>query len=124
MAHQSPDTLAALQEDLAGVFEILGNRHTMNLLWHLFRVPGPVTFSELRALTGVNPATLSSRLRLLEKEGFVERTPLHVIPRRVEYTLTPKTRAMSPIWRELMRWRSRYARSSPAPESRTRRSRQ
>ena len=55
-------------------------------------------FCELeRSLAGISPRTLSLRLRLLEDEGIVERQTYPEVPPRVEYSLTPKGRALVPL---------------------------
>lgn len=102
---------AEIRADLATSLELLGNRYVMAILWALFHEDGPVTFTGLRTMTEVNPGTLSARLRQLEREGMVKRTPLNVLPRRVEYTLTEKARAMSPVWREFLRWQVKFPRT-------------
>jgi DNA-binding HxlR family transcriptional regulator len=59
---------------------------------------GRSRFCELeRSLSGISPRTLSLRLRALEEEGIVERQTYAEVPPRVEYTLTPKGRALIPI---------------------------
>lgn len=97
--------------DFVPTFQVFGKKHALVILWTLFR-RSPLGFGELRKIVGVNPATLTARLKVLEKEGFVERRALNVIPRRVEYALTPMARAMSGVWRELLTWRVKFPASS------------
>lgn len=55
-------------------------------------------FCELeRSLGGISPRTLSLRLRELEANEIVERRTYAEVPPRVEYALTPKGRALTPI---------------------------
>jgi DNA-binding HxlR family transcriptional regulator len=59
---------------------------------------GRSRFCELeRSLRGISPRTLSLRLRALEEEGIVERHTFPEVPPRVEYSLTPKGRALVPL---------------------------
>ena len=59
---------------------------------------GRSRFCELeRSLQGISPRTLSLRLRALEEEGIVERHTFPEVPPRVEYSLTPKGRALVPL---------------------------
>ena len=59
---------------------------------------GQTRFCELeRSLEGISPRTLSLRLRALEEEGIVERRTFPEVPPRVEYSLTPKGRALLPL---------------------------
>lgn len=55
-------------------------------------------FCELeRSLQGISPRTLSLRLRELEDNGIVERHTYAEVPPRVEYSLTAKGKALTPI---------------------------
>jgi DNA-binding HxlR family transcriptional regulator len=59
---------------------------------------GRSRFCELeRSLAGISPRTLSLRLRALEEQGIVERRTYPEVPPRVEYSLTPKGRAIVPL---------------------------
>jgi DNA-binding HxlR family transcriptional regulator len=59
---------------------------------------GRSRFCELeRSLEGISPRTLSLRLRALEEEGIVERHTYPEVPPRVEYSLTEKGRALTPL---------------------------
>jgi len=52
-------------------------------------LPGKKRFSEIqRALTGISPKVLTSRLRLLESRGILTRTVYPTIPPATEYELT------------------------------------
>ena len=50
-----------------------------------------------RSLQGISPKTLSDRLHALEGEGVVRRQTFGEVPPRVEYSLTPKGRALADI---------------------------
>ena len=66
---------------------------------------GRSRFCELeRSLAGISPRTLSLRLRALEEEQIVERRTFPEVPPRVEYTLTPKGRALLPIIDDMRRY--------------------
>lgn len=67
---------------------IIGQKWTLQIVHHLLDRPTS-RFCELQeALGGVNPSTLSSRLKMLEEEGLVHRTQVSAIPPHVEYSLT------------------------------------
>jgi len=69
------------------VLHIIGGKWTIPIIRDLFT--GPKRPSELaKTLKGINPKTLTDRLRELEKWGLVKRTAFHEIPPRVEYSLT------------------------------------
>jgi DNA-binding HxlR family transcriptional regulator len=51
---------------------------------------GPRRYSELgRKVAGVSPKMLTQTLRILERDGLVERTVTAAVPVRVDYRLTP-----------------------------------
>jgi DNA-binding HxlR family transcriptional regulator len=61
---------------------------TADLLWYLRA--GERCFSELQSdLKGISAKVLTSRLRLLEREGVLERIPKPTSPPTVFYALTP-----------------------------------
>jgi len=69
------------------VFALVGDKWTMMVLGDLEE--GRRRFSELgRDLPGISQKMLSAKLKVLEREGLVERTVYPTIPPRVEYALT------------------------------------
>jgi DNA-binding HxlR family transcriptional regulator len=73
--------------------EIIGSKWTAIIVHDLSE--GSRRFSELeRSCPGISPRTLSERLRVLEQEGLIARQSS---PRRVEYELTEKGKALLPI---------------------------
>ena len=95
--------------DFEGTFRLLGQKHVLGILRTLLE-ESPRRFSHLRASVGVNTATLTERLKQLQKLGLVKREVLRVVPRKVEYTLTPMGRDLVKIFRPMMQWRERYSR--------------
>lgn len=93
--------------DFGPTFNLLGQKHVLSILYALFRT-SPLSFGELRSAVGCNPATLSDRLRKLEQFGLLERRALRVIPRRVEYRLTPMMQGFYPVWRQLIAWHRKF----------------
>jgi DNA-binding HxlR family transcriptional regulator len=87
--------------------ELLGRRHTLNLLWSL-QQRSPRRFTELRRGLGLNPVTLTQRLGELESAGVLLRTVYAETPPRVEYDLTPKGRELLGVLDHLQRWSRRY----------------
>ncbi len=62
-------------------------------------------FCELQEeLGGVNPSTLSSRLKMLEDEGLITREQVSSIPPHVAYSLTSKGRELAPVVAEIAVW--------------------
>ena len=92
---------------------IIGQKWTLQIVYSLM---GSDTrrFCELQeALGGVNPSTLSSRLKMLEEEGLVERIQISSIPPHVEYKLTAMGEQLSGVIGELMNWSRTWLCSLP-----------
>ncbi|MCP3802021.1 helix-turn-helix transcriptional regulator [Allokutzneria sp. A3M-2-11 16] len=66
---------------------------------------GPMRFYELRDQIGrISEKVLSEKLRLLTRDGLVERTVEPTIPPRVSYALTETGHSVAKPLRQLMRW--------------------
>ena len=66
-------------------------------------------FSELRnEVDGISHKMLTQNLRMLERNGLVERTVHPVVPPRVEYSLTGPGRALRKTIDGMCGWTSRY----------------
>ena len=88
------------QCSVACTAEIIGSKWTAVILHDLSE--GSRRFSELeRSCPGISPRTLSERLRALEQDGILERQSG---PRRVEYRLSAKGKALLPIIDEMRRF--------------------
>ena len=87
---------------------IVGQKWTLQIVHHLLDSRCK-RFCELQEeLGGVNPSTLSSRLKMLEDEGVVSRTQISSIPPHVEYSLTEMGRELTPIIQEVSKWGNRW----------------
>jgi DNA-binding HxlR family transcriptional regulator len=83
--------------------ELIGKRWTGAILFVL--LDGPCHFSQVRDLVPeISDRLLSERLKELEAEGIVERRVIEGAPVRVEYSLTPKGRALEPVVHQLKAW--------------------
>lgn len=82
----------ALQEELKSLeetFNLLFQKWSLEILYSLF-LRNSMGFAEFKKVLGVNGRTLSDKLKLLTKYGYVERNVTAGPPLRVEYTLTAK----------------------------------
>jgi DNA-binding HxlR family transcriptional regulator len=95
--------------DFEATFQLLGQKYVLPILLALVQA-SPRRFSELGEGLGVNSATLTDRLRCMERLGLVRRDVIRVLPRRVEYVLTPMGRDLVKIFRPLHAWRAKYSR--------------
>lgn len=101
-AAEDPSTayLCAVEE----AARIVGQKWTLQIVNVLmdFR---ECRFCELQeALGGVNPSTLSARLKMLEEEGIVAREQVSNVPPHVVYRLTAMGEQLSGAIRELTSW--------------------
>lgn len=85
---------------------LIGDRWTLFIVYNL--LSGPKRFGELLTMGSVSPKTVSQRLKMLEKIGFVERHAFAEIPPRVEYHLTEKGRALVDILQAISQFGERY----------------
>jgi DNA-binding HxlR family transcriptional regulator len=93
--------------------EMVGKRWTGAIVAVLLE--GPARFSEIRdCVPDLSDRLLSERLKELEAEGIVGRRVLDGSPVRVEYSLTPKGRALEPTLRSLKQWANEHL---PEPAS-------
>ena len=88
-------------EPLAKLLSILSSPWTM-LLLHRLHMEGPKRFGELkRRLGSISTKTLTERLRMLEKEGWVHRHYEPTVPPQVTYTLAERVLELDPVMIEL-----------------------
>lgn len=94
--------------DFEATFELLGEKHVLLILRCLL-AKSPRRFNELQEALSVNTATLTDRLKRLERLGIIQRRVLPITPRRVEYRLTVMGRDLLKIFRTMMEWRQKYS---------------
>jgi DNA-binding HxlR family transcriptional regulator len=86
--------------ELTNGLKLLGDVWTLCIISNL--ATDELRFNEIqRAIQGINPATLSARLKKLEKEKIVERKEETVNKLSVTYALTDKGRGILPILKEI-----------------------
>ena len=92
---------------VARSLEFLGERWTLLIVRDLLM--GAKKFQDFSAsLSGVAPAVLSHRLKVLEKYGIVSRQLYSKHPPRAEYALTERGLELRPVVRALGIWGARY----------------
>ena len=82
----------ALQEELKSLeetFNLLFQKWSLEILYSLF-LKSSMGFAEFKKAIGVNNRTLSDKLKILAKHGYIDRKVSSGPPLRVEYTLTQK----------------------------------
>lgn len=81
---------------------LLSTRWVGLILFDLLK--GTKRFSEMEADLPISGRLLSDRLKLLEKEGIVERNIYSEFPVRIEYSLSDKGRSLEPVIKEIQSW--------------------
>ena len=82
--------------------ELLSKRWVGLILFDLLH--GPKRFSEMEADLPISGRLLSDRLKMLEKEGIVDRNIYSEFPVRIEYSLSDKGKALEPVIIEIQNW--------------------
>lgn len=89
--------------------KIVGGRYKLHILCVLHR--GPLRFGEIgRSLVKgglgkpVTPRILSRELKDMTELGLLDRKEYPVVPKKVEYSLAPRGKALLPILSEIVRW--------------------
>jgi len=62
----------------------------------------------LDSIEGINPNTLSTRLKEMEKGGLIEKNIYNETPIRIEYNLTKKGKALQPILEEMAKFSTKF----------------
>lgn len=84
----------------------LGRKWMLELIYYLRERR---RFCELQEVVGgVNPATLTERLKALERDGFVQRYVVSHAPKHVQYELTEKGRDLAPVLNAIVAWARRW----------------
>jgi DNA-binding HxlR family transcriptional regulator len=90
------------------VLDVLANKWTHLVICALGS--NSVRFGDLkRSIEGVTPKMLTHTLRVLERDGLVEREIYPVIPPRVEYRLTKLGQELTGLLHAILRWSESHA---------------
>ena len=74
---------------LDNTFKLIGKRFTVLIVRNM--MSNQTRFNQfLKSVEGINPKTLSTRLKEMEKNGLILRKIYHETPVRIEYYLTEK----------------------------------
>lgn len=85
-------------------FKRIGGKYKGRILYYLYE--GEVLrYGELtRALADITTKMLTQSLKELESDGLIHRKMYHVVPPKVEYSITERGRKLIPFISELMNW--------------------
>lgn len=85
----TPQEVKDEMESLQEYFNVLFQKWSLEILYTLL-LKKTSGFGGLKKVLGVNSRTLSDKLKLLHKHGYIERNVQTGPPLRVEYTLSSK----------------------------------
>ena len=89
-------------------FKIIGKKFAIHILRNMV-ILNQHRFNEfIGSIEGINPNTLSARLKEMEKDGLIEKKVFNETPIRIEYNLTKKGRALRPILEEMAKFSTKF----------------
>jgi DNA-binding HxlR family transcriptional regulator len=81
---------------LDNTFNLIGKRFTVLILRNM--MSNQTRFNQfIESIEGINPKTLSTRLKEMEKSGLIHRKIYHETPIRIEYNITEKGKHLKSI---------------------------
>ena len=89
-------------------FKITGKKFTIHILRNMMFLNQTRFIQFLESVEGINPKTLSVRLREMEKNNLIKRKVYPDTPVRVEYTITEKGEALKPIITQMAAFSMKY----------------
>ena len=89
-------------------FKIIGKKFTVHILRNMTQL-GQTRFNQfLDSIEEINPKTLSTRLREMERNGLIQRSIYPGTPVKIEYFVTKKGRALKPILEQMAAFSMQY----------------
>jgi DNA-binding HxlR family transcriptional regulator len=89
-------------------FRVVGKKFTVLILRNIMNFNKKRFNQLLESIEGINPKTLSVRLREMEKNGLIERKVYAETPIRIEYNLTEKGKALKPVLEQMAAFSMQY----------------
>lgn len=87
--------------------QVIGKKFTSVILRNMIYL-NQKKFGEFLSIQGINPKTLSLRLKEMQRNGVIDRKVYNETPIRIEYFLTEKGRALQPVLEQMMAFSMRY----------------
>ena len=107
---QKPNSLCKNMKccPINNTLNLIGKKFTLLLLRNMMMLKQTRFNQFMGSIEEINPKTLSIRLKEMEKDGLIKRKVFHEIPVRVEYVLTEKAIALTPILEQMAIFSMRY----------------
>jgi len=107
----STANLKSTNEEIDNAISMIAEVHMLCIINHLSEKE--MRFNEIqRSIKGLNPATLSDRLKRLEKDGLVVRKEETLDKVSVVYELTEKGHALLPVINEIAKFAEKYSKKA------------
>ena len=87
--------------------QVIGRKFTSVILRNMIYL-NQKRFNEFLTIQGINPKTLSLRLKEMQRNGIIGRKIHAETPIKIEYFLTEKGRALQPVLEQMMEFSMRY----------------
>lgn len=92
-------------------FRLVGKKFTIHILRNML-ILNHTRFNQfLESVEGINPKTLSVRLREMEKSGLIKRHVYAQTPIKIEYTVTEKGKELKTIIMQMAAFSMKYCSS-------------
>jgi DNA-binding HxlR family transcriptional regulator len=110
LQQQKPDSLCKSMKccPINNTLSIIGKKFTLLLLRNMMMLKQTRFNQFMDSIEQINPKTLSLRLKEMKKDGLITRKIYHETPVRVEYNLTEKAMALTPILEQMALFSMRY----------------
>jgi len=89
-------------------FKIIGKKFTIHILRNITMLNQNRFNQFLESIEGINPKTLSVRLKEMEKSELINRKVFNETPIRIEYSVTEKGKALKPIIMQMAAFSMKY----------------
>jgi len=89
-------------------FKIIGKKFTIHILRNITMLNQNRFNQFLESIEGINPKTLSIRLKEMEKSELINRKVFNETPIRIEYSVTEKGKALKPIIMQMAAFSMKY----------------
>jgi len=89
-------------------FKIVGKKFTVHILRNMILLNQSRFNQFLDSIEGINPKTLSVRLKEMEKNELIKRKIYPETPIRIEYSVTEKGEALKPILMQMAAFSMKY----------------
>lgn len=89
-------------------FKIIGKKFTIHILRNMTQLNQTRFNQFLDSVEGINPKSLSRRLREMEKDGLIEKKVHAGTPVKIEYFVTEKGESLKPILEQMAAFSIKY----------------